>query len=224
MVESGAGIGSNAHREFISREPVNVVRVTEKNLPRFDAALTQLAAQSATEDGMLPVSVPAASPDKKPESNAQWLSGVKGLWLFGKREGNFSIPDQVDGFVNVYDPEYMKEINDWLVTAGKDAYPEGAVLELSSYAKNYPQGMSGETAAIRLALSKLFADDANKHVKAVTMWVTHDPQNRLDPLDATQCADLGGIAVGALRYAPEEPVDSTCFVISRSAFGDKTKV
>ena len=43
------------------------------------------------------------------------------------------------------------------------------------------------------ALAKVFMDDAFKDVRAVTTWITHPPENKLDPKDI---ADMKKLAVG----------------------------
>lgn len=215
MVEA-AGMGFRAQiREILSHEPVVLVPISERNVSRFDRTLTDLGQRSQSEDGMLNI-------NKLPEeSNKEWMESVKGLWVFGPREANLAVPEQAVGFVNAYAPEHFEEMNTWLTAAKKRPYEVPAVLEVASYAKDYPQHLAEESSALKQAITKVFMDEPFKDVRAVSIWVTHDAQNKLDPLDAEQMIKLGGTALGALRYDAKESVDSTCFIIPRKAFLDK---
>lgn len=202
-------------RELLSHEPVVLVPVTERNAPRFDATLTAFGTLAVTEDGMFNVT------KKESESNAEWLTNVRGLWLFGAKEANLANPEQAVGFVNVYAPEHLDDINAMQAAKGKRPYEAGAVVELASFAKEYPHHMDEETSAIKQALSKVFLDDAFKDVRAVSVWVTHEAGNVLDPTQEAQLTGLGAIKLGALRYDASESVDSTAFIIPRKAFIDR---
>ena len=200
-------------RELLSQEPVSLVPVTERNLPRFEASLTALG-QLSQSDGMLPVTCNAS------ETNAEWLTGARGLWLIGAKEADFSMPENVAGFVNVYAPEHNGSINDWLLKRGMRAYDPGSVVELSSFVKDQPGSGEKALSADKQALAKVFMDDAFKDARAVTTWITHTPENKLDPKDIADMKKLGGWPLGSLKYAESEPVDSTCFLITRRAFLD----
>lgn len=200
-------------RELLSTEPVSLVPVTERNLPRFEAALTELGQLSQSEGGMLPLT------GNSQETNAEWLSGTKGLWLVGDKEADFSQAENVAGFVNVYAPEHNGSINDWLLKRGMRAYDSGAVVELSSFVKS-DSSEGVELSAHKQALAKVFMDDSFKDVRAVTTWVTHTPDNKLDPTEVADMKKLGGWPLGSLKYAAGEPVDSTCFLVTRRAFLD----
>lgn len=201
-------------RELLAKEPVSIVPVTERNLARFDATLTDLSTKSAAEGDMFPVT------GKANETNQEWASNVKALWLIGQKETDFSIPENVAGFVNVYAPEHEKEINDWLLAKGKHAYDPGSLVEIASFVKDVPQAEALQYSADRQALAKVFLDDAFKDVRAVTSWVTHTKDNKLDQADYAAMKKLGGWPIGATRYDASESVDSTCFLIGRRAFLD----
>ena len=96
-------------RELLSQEPVSLVPVTERNIPRFEASLAALGQLSQSESGMLPMT------GNTQESPAEWLAGTKGLWLFGVKEADFSMPGIVAGFVIMYAREHNGWFNDWLV-------------------------------------------------------------------------------------------------------------
>jgi hypothetical protein len=200
-------------RELLSKEPVSLVAVTERSLPRFEQALTELGQQSAGEAGMLPMT------GNTGETPAEWLAGSKGLWLFGDKQADFTDVSNVSGFVNVYAPEHNGSINDWLLKRGMRAYDHGAVLELSSFAKN-EAAKDMEVSANKQALAKVFMDDAYKDVRAVTTWVTHTSDNKLDPSDIAAMKKLGGWPLGSLKYHASETVDSTAFLITRRQFMD----
>jgi len=211
--EAPQGMGFRAQmRELLSKEPVSLVPVTERNIKRFDATLTELSAKSASEGGMFPVTGNAN------ETNQEWASNVKALWLVGQKETDFSLLENVAGFVNVYAPEHGGAINDWLLKKGMRAYDPGAVVELSSYVKG--DNTTLETSANKQALAKVFMDDAFKDVRAVTTWVTHTPENKLDPKEFAEMKQLGGWSLGSLKYNATESVDSTCFLITRRQFMD----
>lgn len=200
-------------RELLAKEPVSIVPVTERNLQRFDATLTDLS-QKSQKEGMLPVTGNAA------ESNQEWASNVKALWLIGQKETDFSVPENVAGFVNVYAPEHEKEINEWLTAKGKHAYDAGALVEIASFVKEAANADTLGYSADRQALSRVFLDDAFKDVRAVTSWATHTKENKLDQADYAAMKKLGGWPIGNTRYDAGESVDSTCFLITRRAFLD----
>ncbi len=215
MSEAPQSMGFRAQmRELLSKESISIVPVTERNFPRFEATLTELGQLSQSESGMLPMTGNAQ------ESPAEWLSASKGLWLIGDKEVDFSMPENVAGFVNVYAPEHNGSINDWLLKRGMRAYDQGTVVELASFVKNQPGSGDKELSADKQALAKVFMDDAFKDVRAVTTWVTHTPENKLDPTDIADMKKLGGWPLGSLKYAASEPVDSSCFLITRRAFLD----
>lgn len=195
-------------RELLKQEPMVLARVTERTLPKFEATLTQLSEAA----GMLPVS------DNPQETNAEWAAGTRGLWVFGQRESDFSNPEQAAGFVNVYMPEHSNEINDWLVKRKMRAYDHGALIELSSFVKDVPGAGDMELSADKQALAKVFMDDEYKDVRAVTTWITHTPDNKLDVKEVGEMKKLGGWPLGTLKYNASEPVDSTCFLITRNSF------
>lgn len=215
MTESPQLMGFRAQmRELLSKESVSLVPVTEHNLPRFEASLTELGQLSQSESGMLPMTGNAQ------ESSTEWLSGTKGIWLFGVKDADFSMPENVAGFVNVYAPEHNGSINDWLLKRGMRAYDQGAVVEMASFVKDQPGNGDKELSADKQVLAKIFIDDAFKDVRAVTTWVTHTPENKLDPKDVADMKKVGGWPLGSLKYAQSEPVDSTCFLVTRRAFLD----
>lgn len=214
--------GFRAHiRELLSHESTALVPVTERNLARFDGTLTDLAAKSAAEDGMLNIDL-----SKVDETNAEWVSGVKALWVFGGKEANLAAPEQAAGFVNVYEPEHMGELNDMLKNRHMRPYEEtGSVVEMGSYAKRgLPDNDAQEASAVKQALARVFMDEPFKDVRAVSIWVTHSADNTLHPNDEKALAKFGAIKLGALRYAPQETVDSTAFVIPRKAFMDSLTI
>ncbi len=202
-------------REILSKESVALVPITERNLPRFDETLTALSAKAKAEEGLLNVNL------KPEESNAEWASGVKALWVFGPKEADLAAADQAVGFVNVYTPEHMSEVNEMLVASHRRPYDTGAVVEMASYSKDYPANLDSDVSATKQALAKVFMDDEFKDVRAVTVWVTHETGNALDPKQQEVMQKLGAMKLGALKYAPEETVDSTCFLIPRKAFIDR---
>lgn len=200
-------------RELLSQEPVSIVPVTERNLLRFDKTLTNVS-QKSEKAGMFPVT---GKPD---ETNEEWASNVKALWLIGQKEADFSEPSNVAGYVNVYAPEHEKEINEWLLAKGKHTYDSGSLVEIASYVHDGPQTEQIQHSADRQALARVFMDDAFKDVRAVTSWVTNTPENKLDSKDYTAMKKLGGWPIGSTRYNQSESVDSTCFLITRRAFLD----
>lgn len=211
--EAPQGMGFRAQmRELLSKEPVSLVPVTERNIKRFDATLTDLSAKSVSEGGMFPVTGNAN------ETNQEWASNVKALWLIGQKETDFSVPENVSGFVNVYAPEHSGAINDWLLKKGMRAYDPGAVVELSSFVRG--DNSATELSANKQALAKVFMDDAFKDVRAVTTWVTHTAENKPDPKEFAEMKQLGGWSLGSLKYNATETVDSTCFLITRRQFMD----
>lgn len=215
MTESPQPMGFRAQmRELLSLEPISIVPVTERNLPRFEAPLIELSQLSQSESGMLPMTGNAQ------ESPAEWLSGTKALWLIGDKEADFSQTENVAGFVNAYAPEHNGSINDWLLKRGMRAYDQGAVVEMASFVKDQPGSGEKELSADKQALAKIFMDDAFKDVRAVTTWITHTPDNKLDPADIADMKKLGGWPLGSLKYAASESVDSSCFLITRRAFLD----
>lgn len=200
-------------RELLSKEPISIIPVTERNIARFDRTLTDLS-QKSQKDGMLPVTGNAT------ETNQEWASHVKALWLIGQKETDFSVPENVAGFVNVYAPEHEKEINDWLLAKGKRAYDPGSLVEIASFVQDGEQSEQLQHSADRQALARVFMDDAFKDVRAVTSWVTHTSENKLDQKDYAAMKKLGGWPIGTMRYDASESVDSTCFLISRRGFLD----
>lgn len=214
--ETASGMGFRAQiRELLSHESTVLVPVTEKNLPRFEATLTFLDKQSKADDGMLNISLGPT------ESNAEWVRGVKAMWVFGPKEANLATPEQATGFVNVYAPEHMDEINDMLKASKRRPFDSGAVVEFASYAKEFPNHLDAEESAVKQALTHVFMDEQFKDVRAVSVWVTHEQGNVLDPRQEAALKKIGAIKFGSLRYAPVEQVDSTCFLINRKMFLDK---
>lgn len=215
MTEAPQPMGFRAQmRELLSSEPISIVPVTERNLPRFEGVLTELSQASQSESGMLPMTGNAQ------ETPAEWLAGTRGLWLIGAKEADFSMPENVAGFVNAYAPEHSGSINDWLLKRGMRAYDPGSVVELASFVKDQEGAGAMELSAHKQALAKVFMDDSFKDVRAVTTWVTHTPDNKLDPAEVADMKKLGGWPLGSLKYAASEPVDSTCFLVTRRAFLD----
>lgn len=213
MTEAVQGMGFRAQiRELLSREPVSIVPVTERNIKRFDATLTDLSMKSSANGDMFAVT---GNPH---ETNEEWAKGVKALWLIGQKETDFSVPENVAGFVNVYAPEHTGTINDWLLKKGMRAYEPGMIVEAASFVKE--GNAEAELSANKQALAKVFMDDAFKDVRAVTTWVTHNAENALDPQDAIDMKKLGGWPLGSAKYNPGESVDSTCFLITRRQFMD----
>lgn len=213
--EIQAPIGFRARiRELLSKESVALVPITERNLQRFDATLTDLDHRSKTEDGFLNINL------QPTESNAEWASSVKALWVFGSKEANLAVPEQAIGFVNVYEPEHLDKVNEMLAVLHKRPYDAGALVEFASYAKDYPQNLTAEVSATKQALARVFMDEQFKDARAATVWVTHEAGNVLDPQQERALKGLGAVKLGALRYAPQETVDSTGFVIPRKAFLD----
>lgn len=217
MTEAQTGMGFRAQiKEALSKEPVALVPVTEHNIPKFDAVLTNLNTLAMANDGMVPVT---GDPN---ESNETWLGSVKSLWLFGTPNANFSVPEHVEGFVNVYAPEHMDEINEWLVQKKLRPYDEGSVVEFASFGLHSAASPEAEMSAVRQALAKVFDFDQEQYgtVRAVSVWATHNSENKLDPQEMAAIRALGGKPLGAARYSPNETVDSTCFMIPRKAFND----
>lgn len=215
MTEAPQPMGFRAQmRELLSTEPVSIVPVTERNLPRFEDSLTELGQLSQSDGGMFPHTGNAQ------ETNAEWLGATKGLWLVGEKDADFSQKENVVGFVSVYAPEHSGSINDWLLKRGMRAYDQGAVVELSSYVKNGDGNDALGLSAEKQALAKVFMDDAFKDVRAVTTWITHEPDNKLNPTQIADMKKLGGWPLGSLTYNPSESVDSTCFLVTRRAFLD----
>jgi hypothetical protein len=200
-------------REILSKEPVIIAQVTERKLPKFEQTLTQLDRLSQA-DGLLPIT---GNPQ---ETNKEWLSATRGLWLVGSREADFSVPENTAGFVSVYAPEHMGSVNDWLAARGMRGYDNGAVVELSSFVRDVPNATAIELSADKQALAKVFLDEGFKDVRAVTVWETHNPQNEVDPAAAEALTTLGAVKLGSLRYNENEPVDSSAFLITRRAFLD----
>lgn len=214
MTEAQKFVSPHAQlKELFRTEPISLVQVTEQELPRFDKILTDLG-QESSKAGMFPVT---GNPQ---ETNEEWVKNVKGLWLFGEKGVRFTDSSNVDGFVNVYAPEHMGKINDWLSSRGMNPYTHGALVELGSYVKDGPESEMREMSASKQALGKVFTDRNFRDVRAVTVWVTHDAQNTLDPNDVASMKELGGWPLGVHRYDPSESVDSTCFLITRRAYLD----
>ncbi len=216
MTESAPAMGFRAQmREALSREPISLVPVTEHNLPRFDKVLTNLNTMALSTDGMVSFT---GDPN---ESNAEWFANVKNLWLYGAKDGDYSKPENVEGFINVYQPEHMDKVNKWLQEQNQRPYLENSVVEYASFGLHSDTNPDLEMSATKQALSKVFVFDVEKKyqdVRAVTVWATHDKDNMLNPTEAAQIAKLGGRPLGTARYAEHETVDSTCFIIPRKAF------
>ena len=209
----GVGFRQNI-REILKNEPVVLVQMGERNFPKYESLLTDLSLRSQTEDGMLPVTV---NPNETPQ---EWIENTKGLWVFGPKEGDIATTEGSSGFVSVYEPAHLDKINEWQTAKGKRVYEKGQVLELSSFVKESPESMKLEDSATKLALDKVFNGLNYKDIRAVSVWVTHDEKNQLDPIDASRTMALGGKKLGSVRYDAGETVDSTCFVIPRQAFLD----
>lgn len=201
-------------RELLKSEPVNLVQMGERNFGKYEGLLTDLSLRSQAEDGMQPAT---GNPQETPR---EWIESTKGLWVFGPKEGDISTPEGSNGFVSVYEPAHLDKINEWQSAKGKRVYENGQVLELSSFVKESPEAMTLEDSATKIALDKVFNGLQYKDVRAVSVWVTHDTNNQLDPVDASRTIALGGKKLGSMRYDASEPVDSTCFVIPRQAFID----
>lgn len=204
-------------RELLSKETTALVPVTERNLQRFDATLTELSAASK-EAGLLNIN---GQPE---ESNEQWLHGTKGLWLFGAKEADFSNPEQAVGFVNVYEPEHMDKINTMLAARHKRPYDNGQVLEYASFVKDESVHANEHMSATKQALARVFMDEQYKDVRVVSVWVTHTDSNVIDPKEEQELRSLGALKLDAMKYTPDERVDSTCFIIPRKAFLDSLLV
>lgn len=201
-------------RELLSHEAVAVVPVTENNAARFDAALTYLDIRAKADGDFYNINF------QPEETNQEWVKGVEGLWVFGPKEANLADPEQVTGFVNVYGPEHMDEINTMLVAHHKRPYDQGAVLEFASYAKDVPKRMAEEMSAVRQSLAKVFMDEQYKDIRAVSVWVTNEADETVNPQEDQALRSIGATNIGALRYHPSENVDSTCFILPRKAFLD----
>ncbi len=208
---SGSGFRQNI-REILKNEPVVLVQMGERNFPKYESLLTDLSLRAQTEDGMLSMT------GNSKETPQQWIENTKGLWVFGPKVGDVSTPEGSNGFVSVYEPEHLDKINEWQSAKGKRVYEKGQVLELSSFVKDDATVL--EDSATKLALDKVFNGLNYKDVRAVSVWVTHDEKNQLDPIDASRTMALGGKKLGSMRYDAGETVDSTCFVIPRQAFLD----
>lgn len=204
-------------REMLSKETTAIIPVTERNLKHYDTTLTQLSAASK-DAGLLNIN---GQPE---ESNEQWLHGTKGLWLFRPKEADFSNPEQVVGFVNVYEPEHMDKINTMLTTRHKRPYDKGQVLEYASFVKDEPAHAGEHMSATKQALARVFMDEQYKDVRAVSVWVTHTDTNVIDPNEEQELRSLGALKLDAMKYTPDERVDSTCFIIPRNAFLDSLLV
>lgn len=214
-MEQPIGVGfRQSIRELLKKEPVVLVQMGERNFPKYEGLLTDLSLRSQAEDGMLPLT---GNPQETPQ---EWIENTKGLWVFGSKEGDVSTSEGSNGFVSVYEPAHLDKINEWQGAKGKRVYEKGQVLELSSFVKESPESMKLEDSATKLALDKVFNGLNYKDVRAVSVWVTHDEKNQLDPIDASRTVALGGKKLGSMRYDASETVDSTCFVIPRQAFID----
>lgn len=212
-MEQPTGVGfRQSIRELLKKEPVVLVQMGERNFPKYEGLLTDLSLRSQTEDGMLPLT---GNPQETPQ---EWIENTKGLWIFGPKEGDVSTVEGSSGFVSVYEPAHLDKINKWQSAKGKQVYEKGQVLELSSFVKD--SAVTLEDSATKLALDKVFNGLGFKDVRAVSLWVTHDQNNQLDPVDASRTMALGGKKLGSLRYDASEAVDSTCFIIPRQAFLD----
>lgn len=216
MTEAAPAMGFRAQmREALSHEPVSLVPVTEHNLPRFDKVLTNLNTMAMSTDGMVSFA------DNPNESNAEWFAQVKNLWLFGVKDGDFSKPENVEGFINVYAPEHMDKVNMWLQEKNLRPYDDGAVVEYASFGLHSDTNPDLEMSATKQALAKVFVFDQEqkyKDVRAVIVWNMHDKDNKLNQFEADQITKLGGRLLGTARYKEYETVDSTCFIIPRKAF------
>jgi hypothetical protein len=213
MIEQPTGaIGfRQSIRELLKSEPVMLVPMTERNLPKFENVLTDL---SATAD-MLPMT------GNVDESVREWVENTKGVWIFGAKDvGDLTEAGAAQGFVNVYEPEHLDTVNAWQAEKGKRVYEKGQVLELASFGQDTNEGKVLEDSAVKLTLDKVFNGMGFKDVRAVTVWVDHDANNVMDADTAARTVALGGKKLGVARYNPSESVDSTCFVIPRQAFID----
>lgn len=215
MTEAPQQLGFRAQiRELLRAEPVALVPVTERNISKFEETLNTLAGQCHKE-GMVSFT------GNLQESPQQWRASTQGLWLFGKHEADFSNVGSVAGFVNVYAPQHMEDISAWLPQHHMRPYDDGALLEFASFVRPEIQDADElELSASRQALAKLFLNDEYKHVRAVTVWVTHDAQNTLNPEDASHMKQLGGWELGTKKYDSADSSDSTCFLVTRKAFLD----
>lgn len=214
-MEQQQGVGfRQSIRELLKKEPVVLVQMGERNFPKYESLLTDLSLRSQTEDGMLPVT---GNPNETPQ---EWIENTKGLWVFGPKVGDVSTAEGSSGFVSVYEPAHLDKINEWQAAKGKRVYEKGQVLELSSFVKDAPGAAGLEDSATKLALDKVFNGLGFKDVRAVSVWVTHDEKNQLEPIDASRTMALGGKKLGSLKYDVSEAVDSTCFIIPRQAFLD----
>ena len=185
---------------------MSIALVTERNLPVFEKTLMSLSESS----GMASVT---GNPNESPK---EWLEGTKALWLYGQKADRLLKPDEVTGFVNVYKPENMGQVNDWLTARGMHAYEPGTVVELASFAKD--GNTDAELSANKLALQKVFTDESFRDIRGVTVWVDHTGENVIDPAEAGMMKKLGGWELGKARYNPLETVDSTCYLITRRNF------
>lgn len=209
--QQGMGFRQNI-REILKKEPVVLVQMGERNFPKYESLLSDLSLRSQTEDGMLPLT---GNPQETPQ---EWIENTKGLWIFGPKEGDVSTVEGSSGFVSVYEPEHLDKINEWQTAKAKRVYEKGQVLELSSFVKD--SAVTLEDSATKLALDKVFNGLNYKDVRVVSVWVTHDQNNQLNPVDASRTMMLGGKKLGSLKYDASERVDSTCFIIPRQAFLD----
>lgn len=201
-------------REKLKQEPISLEPVTDRNFPHLRQSLTELCDLSA-KDGLFPIT---GNPNETPE---EWASNVKALWIAGKKDGGrFIAPENITGFVNLYTPTHEDVINDWLVKRNMHAYKPGELVEIGAYAKDGSEKHLLEMSAYKLGLGKAFTDESLNTIRASTLWVTHNGENKVEPSELAEIKKLGGFPIGTMRYADSEAVDSTCFLITRNSFLD----
>jgi hypothetical protein len=216
-------------REVLQTESARIVPVTEFNFSHLEPLLSHLSELSHM-DQMVDGSSSVAAPTRGTESMMDWVKSTHDLWIIAPKDViRIENPEHALGFVSVYTPEHLEDINAWLAARHKKPYAPEEIFELSSFAKKGEE--TAEQSASKIALSKVFLFDPaykvnDKDVQAVSVWVTHNSDNVLDPKDAESVKQLGGFALGTKKYAEGEPVDSTCFIIPRQGFfnaltGDK---
>lgn len=201
-------------REYVVKQDIQLVPVTEHNFPRLEPVLQALADEAKLQSQ-------TGNPN---ETTEEWVRATKGVWLFGAPEQGKVQNEAMVGFVSVYEPEHMDKINEWLTKKAGTwrPYEPGQVLEMSGYAKNPPLNAEKDLAASKLTLLRVFALNKEQFgdVKAVSIWLTHNADNTLDPLEVSQMKDLGAMALGSTKYSSKDNVDSTCFLITRKHFMD----
>lgn len=197
-------------REVLRGEPVDLMPVTERNFPVFKETLAHLSDLSA-KDGALPVT---GNPKETPE---EWVKNVTALWLVGAKLDRRMEPNDAIGFVHLYAPQHIADIDEWLTKHPKLHFEPGTIREAYAFIK--PEaGAASEFSAYRKAIGKAFMDREFPATQAVTIWETHDANNTLNPDTAARMQALGGFALGTARYSSDEAVDSTCFLITKNGF------